>query len=240
MDLKESELLGDEAANHWYYVSKGRALKRLLDNHPARRVLDVGAGSGAFSRQLLDAGLAQSATCVDVGYARDWSEQHHGKSIEFVRRADAKDQDLVLLMDVLEHVDDDRALLNQYTESLAPGSRVVITVPAFQWLWSGHDVFLEHRRRYTLPEVETLVRDCGLVVQKRCYFFGALFPAVAAMRFKNRLVSLNRDHVAKTELKDYAPWLNALLTHIHTVERLTFFPANRLAGLTVFCLATRT
>jgi hypothetical protein len=238
MDLKESELLGDAVGRHFYYAAKGAALRKLLGGKPANQVLDVGAGSGVFTRQLLDAHLAESALCVDVGYPRDWTETHGGKPIHFVREArPGRQNDLLLMMDVLEHVDDDQSLLRQYTSDLPEHARVVITVPAFQWMWSGHDVFLEHRRRYTLSQLEALVRRGGLEVETGCYFFGALFPALAITRVWNRLASPDRSPGPRNELRQYPSWLNGVLTQIHGLERRTIFPANRWAGLTVFCLA---
>jgi SAM-dependent methyltransferase len=191
-----------------------------------------------FSRQLLDAQLAESALCVDIGYPRDWAELHGGKPIHFAREAvPGRQNDLVLMMDVLEHVDDDQGLLRHYTKGLPEQARVVISVPAFQWMWSGHDVFLEHRRRYTLDQLEGLVQRAGLKVERGCYFFGALFPALAVTRLWNRLSSPDRNPPPRNELRQYPPWLNSALTGLHELERRTVFPANRLAGLTVFCLA---
>ena len=80
------------------------------------------------------------------------------------------DCDLVLMMDVLEHVDDDRGLLRHYAAKVPPGAHFVVTVPAFGFLWSGHDVFLEHKRRYRLTEIETVMRDAGLAVARGAYF----------------------------------------------------------------------
>lgn len=64
MDIKEEDILGPEIARHWYYVSKGRALQYFLRHVRKASLLDVGAGSGVFSRQLLDAGVCEQATCV--------------------------------------------------------------------------------------------------------------------------------------------------------------------------------
>jgi hypothetical protein len=143
------------------------------------------------------------------------------------------------MMDVLEHVADDTALLREYTQTMPAAGRIVITVPAFQFLWSGHDVFLEHHRRYTLTEVEALVRRAGLKPIKSCYFFASLFPAVALLRILHRVRSGFRSPAARDELKRYPKWLNATLIGIHGLERLSYFRLNRVAGLTIFCLAQR-
>ncbi len=58
------------------------------------------------------------------------------------------------MMDVIEHVEDDVGLVRGYVDKVAGGTRFIVTVPALMWLWSGHDVFLEHYRRYTLTSIE--------------------------------------------------------------------------------------
>src|SRR5438105_52380 len=189
MDLKEIELLGGDQDNHWYYASKARALRLCLADKPPEKILDVGAGSGFFSRMLLRQTAAKSAVCVDPGYAEDRSETESGKPIAFKRVHPVGDADVILLMDVLEHVDDDLDLLRTYAESARPGARFIVSVPAFSWLWSPHDDFLEHRRRYTLDQTMRVMTDAGLAPVTRFYFFGALFPAVAANRMWRRLWS---------------------------------------------------
>ena len=82
-----------------------------------------------------------------------------GKPIHFRREIGELHADVVLLMDVLEHVEDDVGLLRQYVEKVPSGARFLISVPAFQVLWSDHDVFLEHKRRYTVAKVEHVVSE---------------------------------------------------------------------------------
>lgn len=238
MDVKEEAILGPAIRDHWYYVSKGRALLDFLGTQQVAQLLDVGAGSGIFTRQLIDAGLAGQGLCVDPAYEQAARhEVHNGRTIAFVREAGDEKAELILMMDVLEHVEDDLGLLKAYASNLAPGGRVLITVPAFQFLWSGHDVFLEHRRRYTLGEIEQVVRSAGLRVLKGRYFFGALFPLVSLMRTIDRLRLRTGKTEAKSQLKPASPYVNEALVRLHDVERRSLFGVNRLAGLTAFCLA---
>jgi SAM-dependent methyltransferase len=234
MDIKEQDILGDAIGRHWYYRAKGEAMQRLLRSRPVNHVLDVGAGSGVFSRVLLEHG-AREATCVDPGYDREYEITHAGSPLRFVRQVTASNADLVLLMDVLEHVDDDAALLREYAGKTGPGTRFLITVPAFQWMWSGHDVFLEHRRRYTLPMLEDVVRKAGLVAKDGCYFYGLTLPLAAARRAAKRLVSRG-PAVAGSDLKQHSALVNKVLYSICSLET-ALFTRNRVAGLTVFCLA---
>jgi SAM-dependent methyltransferase len=239
MDVKEEEILGPEIGDHWYYESKGRALRTILDGKTVDEVLDVGAGSGVFTRQLIEFGLVRRGVCLDSAYDVERIETHIGCEISFVRSVDEVPQELVLMMDVLEHVDDDVGLLSEYADKMLPGGRVLISVPAFQFLWSGHDVFLEHKRRYTLSHIEQVARQAGLRVLTGRYFFGALFPLVAAIRLRGRL-QLKADKIeAKSSLKRAHPLTNKILIAIHDIERVTLFPVNRLIGLTAFCLAVR-
>jgi SAM-dependent methyltransferase len=239
MDLKEESILGDDIRHHWYYIAKGRAMRKILGDMKVPEVLDVGAGSGIFSRQLLDGGFCESAVCVDPNYRQEQSEIHNDKPIKFVKRSGTTTQKLILMMDVLEHVPDDLALLREYTDSMAPGGHVLITVPAFQFMWSPHDVFLEHHRRYTLGEIESLVRKAHMLPVKSRYYFASLFPAAAMMRLYKSLLLQRGAIPARSELKRYPDWLNRSLTVIHDIERGTIFRFNKLFGLSVFCLCRK-
>lgn len=235
MDLKEVHLLGSEQDTHWYYAAKSAALLGCLDGRPVRHVLDVGAGTGFFARALLRAGAAEAATCVDPAYTEERSEESSGKRLEFCRQASAERVDLVLLMDVLEHVDDDVALLRQYVMSAPAGARFVVSVPACSWLWSGHDDFLEHRRRYTLLQLLSVMRAAGLAPSRGFYFFGLVFPAAAARRLVQRL--LGRDGPA-SDLRRHHRWLNTILRTICLAE-VRVAARNRAFGLTAFAVAVK-
>lgn len=220
-------------------MSKGRALQQFLGGVKTQGLLDVGAGSGVFSRQLLDAGVCQHAVCVDPGYAKEHVESNHGREPRFTRSVNHVPEKLILMMDVLEHVDNDVALLREYTDRMPADGLVLITVPAFQFLWSGHDVFLEHRRRYTKETIATVVRAAGLRVVRSRYFFGMLFPLLAVMRLTDRFLLSSGRYEAKSSLKKSPDLINNILTKVHDIERAVLFPLNRFAGLTVFCLAKR-
>ena len=85
MDLKEEDILGNDIGRHWYYQSKAAALRRMVGPLAPKRLLDVGAGSGFFSRHLLTEGGALSALCVDVGYPESRDETVDGKPVLYRR-----------------------------------------------------------------------------------------------------------------------------------------------------------
>ncbi len=233
MDLKEEDILGAEIGQHWYYRSKAAALRRAVARLRPRRLLDVGAGSGFFSRHLLAEGGAESALCVDTGYAREYDDSVAGKPVLYRRDCGPTDCDLVLMMDVLEHVDDDRGLIRHYAEKVPGGAHFLVTVPAFRFLWSGHDVFLEHKRRYRLGEIEATLGDAGLAIVHGAYYFGLVFPLAAAVRLATR-----GDTEPRSSLKKHGALANGILSAVCAAE-LPLFAVNRLAGLSAFVLAKK-
>ena len=236
MDLKETDILGDDIDSHWYYSAKAKAVSRALAGQTYSTILDVGAGSGFFSRHLLKTTAAQSAWCVDISYDADRDEVEAGKSVYYRREIDQSPADLVMLMDVLEHVDDDEGLLQAYVDKVPSNSCFLITVPAFQFLWSGHDDFLEHKRRYTLKQLESVVRRTGLAVDQGFYFFGGVFPIVTAVRCLQNATQKNQP--PQSQLAKHSPVVNSFLKMLCSLE-LPFIRHNRFAGLSVFCLARK-
>lgn len=233
MDLKELEILGDDISTHWYYKSKALAIQKLLRQQKIHRVLDVGAGSGFFSKHLLRTTPASEAACVDTSYSEDKVEEFLGKTIRYVQKIDRFDSDVVLLMDVLEHVDNDFELLNEYVQMARRGTTFLITVPAFQFMWSGHDVFLDHRRRYTLNTLEEVVQETDLKIENISYFFGLVFPLAVIQRFFSKL---RNDQ--GSAMKSHGKLLNKILFLLCALDA-RFFRLNRLAGLSVVCTAQK-
>lgn len=229
MDLLELEQ-GVDPADHWYYRTKADAMLRLLDRHqvaPAT-VKDVGAGSGFFSTVLLDRHASAVADCVDPHY----TDEQLAASDDRLRfhREHRDPADLYLFMDVLEHVEDDRGLLEQYLAQAPRGAWFFVSVPAMSFLWSGHDVFLGHHRRYTLRQVEDVVRSTGLQVVAGRYLYGATFPVVSAVRLVRR-----GDDTPQSDMKPVKPATNTVLTRVLAAENR--LPVNRLAGSTAVVLA---
>lgn len=234
MDLKEEEILDDRISDHWYYKAKTDALLKTIKGINATKILDVGAGSGYFSQQILDRTSVNEAVCVDPNYQSDRQDFASGKSLRFQREITSADADLVLMMDVIEHVEDDRALISRYLDLCRSGTYFLITVPAFMWLWSGHDVFLEHYRRYSLPQLEQVLSSAGLDVLRSHYFFGTVLPGVATVRALNKMFG----KTAGSDLKQEGAVLNGFLYCISRAET-KIMKLNRFGGTSVFALAVK-
>jgi len=238
MDVKELDALDGEVGAHWYYRSKLAAVSKLLRGVRYEKVLDVGAGSGFFSQHLLLHGAATEAWCIDTEYPSNSDDVIGGKPIHYWRSLSPGPlADLALFMDVLEHVDDDVGLLAGYRDRIKPQGHCLISVPAFQFLWCGHDEFLDHRRRYTLKQLEDVVRRAGFIVETGAYFYGLVFPLAVAARLYDKMRGSARN-IPRSHLKSHSTPVNATLSAICRLE-LPLLKFNRLAGLTVFCVARR-
>jgi hypothetical protein len=228
MDLLEIDNV--DPFKHWYYITKFKAVKFALSAFKLKeyRVLDVGAGSGYFTENLILNDSAISGTCIDVNYKN--THDHKQLPIKYSKNyqiEDVKNARVILLMDVLEHVENDSKLLSEYVSNSTPGTLVIITVPAFQQLWSGHDVFLGHFRRYKLNDVENLVIKSDLKIHSITYLFGSIFPLAWVVR------KINRTKI-KSDMKNNSFFINYLLTLLLNFEHK--FLRNRFFGTSVLAV----
>jgi SAM-dependent methyltransferase len=150
----------------------------------AETVLNVGAGTGSYepsdravtavepSAVMRAQRPPGAAPCVDA-------------SAEALPFADGS-FDLVVATDVIEHIDDDRAALAELRRVAAPGGRLLLTVPAYMWLWSQHDDSHHHKRRYTRRLLRERVEAAGWAPAGSSYFNTALLPPIALVRTLTR------------------------------------------------------
>lgn len=236
MDLKEQELLGKDAGQHWYYQAKSELLAKLVGNTKEFKILDVGAGSCFFSRFLLQNELAVEATCIDPNFQDTDNEIINGKNLVKFKSVKKSDADIVIMMDILEHIGDDVALLREYVSKVDRGAVFVITVPAFMFLWSEHDNYLEHKRRYTLEMLKKTVHQAGLVPEKSFYFYSFVFPIALLLRLLNKWLTLGGKG---SQLKKHSKITNWFLRNVCSFElKLPVF--KYLFGLSVVCVCRKT
>lgn len=179
---------------HWWYVARRDILDRLIRRRislPAdARILEIGCGTGHNLPMLGQFGEVDAIE-IDAA-AREMATRRLGKpvmahplpSLEGV--ADGA-YDLVAILDVLEHVAEDKAALLGIASKLKPGGRILITVPAHPWMWSAHDVVNHHQRRYTRRTLKKVIADAGLRLDMLRWFNSLLFPAAAGSRLVGRL-----------------------------------------------------
>ena len=185
MDLREARLAPGAARRHPWEIARADAVRRLLLDGRAgapATILDVGCGD-AYVAQVLAHALAARCACVDTGFTPDdLARLRAGLSTVRVSLHGTLDEgvdalggpaDAVLLLDVLEHVEDDQALLARLRQSPAVGARtrLLVTVPAHQALFGSHDALLGHYRRYAPRELAGRLAAAGFVVEQTGQFF---------------------------------------------------------------------
>ena len=164
---------------HWWWRSREAYvlswIRRLKRKEPAHwRILDVGCGDGLFFESLSRfgevEGIEPDATLVNDPRWRDRIQVSRIDQASATLRAG--EYDLALMLDVLEHIDDDRAALRALYRSLRPGGRLLLTVPALNFLWSRHDEVNSHFRRYDPRALRSLLVESGFQVESLRFFFG--------------------------------------------------------------------
>jgi hypothetical protein len=229
MDLKEIGKVDPD--KFWYYLYKGQFIfdKAIKSIKKSEILFDVGAGSGYFASIFVKNRKINKAFCIDPFYSQ---EQVGVKNdLNFVTEPPNEKADVLLFIDVLEHVEDDLALLKSYISSSSSEALFVISVPAFKSLWSNHDVFLEHFRRYRKKELRNLIKRAGLVEVESSYIFGSIFPLVWLIR------KLKRNKTIQSDLKQSSKFMNFLILNFLNIEKV--LPVNRLFGTSVFISAKK-
>jgi SAM-dependent methyltransferase len=221
MDLREQAMTLDQALGHWYYLNKFEIVKKCLDPEAVSSCLDFGCGRGVFAHLL----KRRRPGLGVVAYDPNGVEQGE-RGVRFVNTCTEGAHDVVLLMDVLEHCPDPAAVLRQAGERMRPGGSLLVTVPAFQSLWSFHDVFLGHYRRYDLAALRELCEAEGFRVREGFYLFSYLLPPAWIRR---RLLPAPK---TGSDLRPSAPWVNGVMGILGKIEA-PFARFNRLGGLTV-------
>lgn len=199
MDLREEHTQG--AYRHPWEVARFRFFADLLRRRgrlEAARVLDVGSGDAWFASQLV-AQLPRGAqvTCWDTGYDQGAGSKA-APELRLVKERPAGEVDLMLLLDVLEHVEDDRGFLGALVRDNArSGAAVLVSVPAWQSLFTAHDTFLHHYRRYSPAQGRALLEQAGLTIVAQ----GGLFHSLIVPRALGKARELVETRVLSREVE---------------------------------------
>lgn len=178
MDLIERP--DEQGERHPWEVARATAIGELVSRLGMQRptTLDVGCGDAYLARELMLQGKIGNAVGQDVHLTRELARAWSSSSLRLVRdlaEIDSERFELLLLLDVLEHIEDPARFLHEVVDRhLEPGARVVITVPAFQGLFSQHDRDLKHFRRYSRGEIAGVATAAGLQVRDSGYLFCSL------------------------------------------------------------------
>ena len=194
MERKVYEQMAEFDQRHWWFTARRRILDGLIERvaRPPKdaRILELGAGTGHNLAMLSRFGKVEASELDPI--ARKLASERLGREVEEAALPDLSmfptdSYDLIALLDVLEHVPDDRASLAAIMTRLKPGGALLLTVPANPWMWSAHDVAHHHHRRYRKGEIERLAKEAGYEIELLSPFNSLLFAPIAAVRLAGKL-----------------------------------------------------
>ena len=203
---------------HWWWRAREELLLseigRLDRQRPIRSVLDVGCGDGLFFDALSTFGTVEGVEPLGHLIPTDapYRDRIHVGPFDDTY-APRKRFDLILMLDVLEHLDDPAAALRHGLQLLEPGGRLLVTVPAFNLLWTRHDDLNDHVTRYTKASFSTLARESSYEIWEARYFFHWLFLGKLLVRMLERVSR----RLPSSSALPWAP-LNAALVALCRVE----------------------
>lgn len=196
MDPRAYLEMAETEARHWWFAGRRANLSALiarLDLPENARILEIGAGTGG-NLEMLSAFGDVSAMEMDDS-ARAIAAKKTGGRFQIAAGSCPAQMpfagetfDLICLLDALEHIEEDEATLTAIRRLMTDTGRVLITVPAHPWLWSAHDVFLHHKRRYRMAELRAKITAAGYHLETISYFNMFLFPLAVMARWKDRVL----------------------------------------------------
>jgi SAM-dependent methyltransferase len=227
---------------HWWYVARRKVLQALIQRTvqpPANaRILEVGCGTGHNLKMLESFGSADGIE-IDAE-ARALAEKRLGRKIATaplpeMPGVDRRAYDLVAALDVVEHIDDDRATIAALGSCLKPGGKLLVTVPAHQWMWSAHDQLNHHKRRYSRSALRQLIEESPLRLDSIGYFNSLLFPLAVAARLASKVTG------GGTGEESLPPKVvNYLFERAFAAERRLIGTVPLPPGLSLFAVASAT
>ena len=227
---------------HWWFVTKKNIVLDVIDRHINKsadtKVLDIGCGSGLMLNALEDVGQTFGMDMSDeaISFSKEIFNGDVGKG--FLPDHIPYEENffnLIIALDVIEHVDRDIDSLRAMRSRLVSGGKAVITVPAYMFLWSKFDELNEHKRRYTLTELNTKLVQAGFTVEKISYFNTLLFPIVFAVRMLNNV--LQRDGASDVEMPNWP--LNFALEKIFGLEKYLLKFVNLPFGVSILAVVRK-
>lgn len=225
--------------SHWWFRGRRRILARLLaDLPPWRRALDVGCGTGANAPVLAGPGrfaIGLEASPIPLGLASRGHDVRVRADAGRLPFADAS-FDLVLALDVLEHLDDDAGAARELARVVRPGGTIVVFVPALRILWGLQDDVSHHRRRYRAGELRRVLEQTGLMIIRTTYFNTLLFAPILLSRIAMRIKPPRR---LASENQIGGPVMNEMLAAIFAAEAPIIGRYDLPIGVSLACLARK-
>ena len=241
MEIAEYEKMYEFEEKYWWWIGKRGIIKGLLNrlNLNSTNILDTGCGTGLNLNYLKDYG-----TVIGLDFSKDafkFCKMHKHKNLV---QADAEKLpfnddtfDLITALDLLEHLDDNKAL-KEFYRVLRTSGYLIVTVPAFEFLWSKHDEALHHKRRYKKGQFGAILKQNGFILKKITYWNFFLFLPIVMMRLIKKKTMKKQE--VKTDVEALPNIVNSLFASVLKLEsHLISHDVNLPFGTSIVCICKK-
>ena len=244
----------EQEETHWWFRGRKRIFSHMIprvladtacSNGESPRILDLGCGMGGMLDELEAHGdafgldIAQEALlhCTERGYSRVF--KGHGNQLPI---PDAS-LDLVTAFDTIEHIPQEMETLEECFRILRPGGHLIVSVPAYQWLYTHQDRMVHHQRRYTAGDLRRKLRSLGFRVRRASYInfflFPLILPVVLLIKLKQAIFKPSDDDYFSNASIKVPAWINSLLFFIFSSERHLISALSIPAGHSLLAVAQK-
>lgn len=221
MNIAEYKEMSEREDSYWWHTGRmniiNKQLEKLSQGKKKLKILNIGCGTGGTITTLEKYG---EVTNIDISAEALKFLKMKGYTGKLIKdhRLPFKDGefDLVVALDVLEHINQDRLSLDEWRRTLKKKGKVIITVPAYEFLWSGHDTSLHHQRRYTRDRLHWDLKKSSYKELKNTYMITFSFFLVVGFRLLYKLSG--KKMTENTSYVNIPPVINALFDRILRVE----------------------
>ncbi len=240
MNKSEYARLAEYEQNYWWHQGRLEIIqtymKRASRNSPNSAILNVGCGTGGTIDMLEKFGKVDNVDTSDEAIA--FMKRLGYGGITKVDDIDLpfgdKIYDIVGAFDVLEHIEDHKSALSEWKRVLKDDGAIVVTVPAYQWLWSAHDVSMHHWRRYTVKSLTAVAAEAGLRPERTSYAISFSLPLIAGFRLSSKILHRRAD--SETSYVPVPRAINKLFTALLKVEAKLHNTVSLPAGTSVITI----
>jgi SAM-dependent methyltransferase len=239
MDIQYGLVYRDLYQRHWWWRTREAFLLRYLRSHNLARsghALDIGCGDGLLLDTLKELGCTPHGMEADDRLVSEETRKKHRIHIGILDSDFQPDQpyDLILMLDVLEHIEDDVQALQHVHRCLSPNGVLVITVPALPLLWTAHDDMNHHFRRYTGTTLKRVIDAAGLKTNVSRYFYNWLVPLKLMIRLKESVLG-----ATSASPKVPGKFVNSLFAGISRLEHKVTSKIQLPVGTSLFAICKK-
>ncbi len=229
--------------DYWWFKGRRRIVFDKVEK-PAKTskgkvLLDIGCGTGITIRKIkgfdVMIGVDVSKEALNYAKGRNCKNLICGSVYTLPLRSNSAD--CLLMLDVLEHLSEEKAALLEVHRVCKEGGEITVTVPAYQFLWSGEDEVSNHKRRYVKLELRRLIESSRFKIQKLSYFNCFLMPSIYTVILFNRV--FNKKAMQESDLKKIPNVLNLIFEMILYVESILLRIINLPFGASLICIASK-